>query len=105
MIRVIIKKILKSYKKRLDVALDTLTSTPPSSDDENADNDTDNRFNILSIRPPAVYEVLRKIDETHSVETTKNPQKNVKADQKSFMEVNNIKKRKIIFQKKELQTN
>ena len=99
MIRVIIKKILKSYKKRLDVALDTLTSTPASSDDENADNDTDNRFNILPNRPPSVYEVLRKVDETHSVETTKNPQKNVKADQKSFMEVNNIKKRKIIFKK------
>ena len=92
MIRVIIKKILKSYKKRLDVALDTLTSTPPSSDDENADNDTDNCFNILPYRPPSVYEVSRKVDETHSVETTNKPQKNVKDDQNTFMEVNNIKK-------------
>ena len=97
MIRVIIKKILRSYKKKLDVALDTLTSTPPSLDDENADNDTANCFNFLSNRPPAVYEVLRKVDETHSVETTKNTKKNVKADQNTFVEVNNIKNRRMLI--------
>ena len=79
MIRVIIRKILRSYKKRLEVALDTLTSTPPSSDDEEADNETANCFNLLSNRPPAVHKVLRKVDETHLVETTK---KNQKAEQK-----------------------
>ena len=57
MIRVIIRKILRSYKKRLEVALDTLTSTPPSSDDEDADNENTNFFNLLSNRPPPLYEV------------------------------------------------
>ena len=61
--------------KRLEVALDTLTSTPPSSDDEDADNETANCFNLLSNRPPADYEVLRKVDETHSVDTTENQKK------------------------------
>ena len=49
MIRVIIKKILRSYKKRLEVALDTLTSTPPSSDDE------DLRSPMSVKNPPSVH--------------------------------------------------
>ena len=40
MIRVIVTKILRSYKKRLEMALETLTSTPPSSEDEDADEPT-----------------------------------------------------------------
>ena len=82
MIRVIIKKILRSYKKRLEVALGTLTSTPASSDDEDADNETANCFNLLSNRPPADYEVLRKADETHSVDTTENQKKMKKPTKK-----------------------
>ena len=101
MIRVIIKKILKSYKKRLEVALDTLTITPPSSDDEDAENETVNCFNFISNRPPAVYEVLKNFDETYSVDTTKNTQTNEKEDQNTFVEgkvsYNNIKNRKIII--------
>ena len=101
MIRVIIKKILQSYKKRLVKALDTLTSTPPSSDNEEAGNETANCFNLLSNRPPAVHKVLRKVDETHLVETTKKIQK---ADQNTFVEdkslYNNIKNRKIIKNQK-----
>ena len=77
-IKTILNKILISYKKRLEVALDTLTSTPPSSDDEDADNESTNCFNLLSNRPPAVYEVVRKVDETHSVDTTENNPKNKK---------------------------
>ena len=104
MIRVIIKKILRSYKKRLEVALDTLTSTPPSSDDEDADNETANCFNLLSNRPPADYEVLRKADETHSVDTTENHKKNEKADQNTNLEdktsYNNIERKIIIKNQK-----
>ena len=100
-IRVIIKKILSSYKKRLDVACDTLTSTPPSSDDEDADNETANCFHLLSNRPPAVYEVLRKVNETHLVDTTKNTPKNKISDLNTYVEdkasYNNIKNRKIII--------
>ena len=98
MIRVIIKKTLRSYKKRLEKALDTLTSTPPSSDDEDADYETANCFNLLPDRPPTDYEVLRKVDETHSVETTKQIEK---VDQNTFVKdnasYNNIKNRKIII--------
>ena len=107
MIRVIIKKILRSYKKRLEVALDTLTSTPPSSDDEDAENATANCFNLLSNRPPAVYEVLRKVDETRSVDTTKNTKNIEKEYQNTFVEdkvsYNNIKNRKIIIKTKKSQ--
>ena len=48
MIRVIIKKILKSYKKRLEKALDTLTSTPPSSEDEDVEKTNPKCCNIFS---------------------------------------------------------
>ena len=81
--------------------IDTLTSTPPSLDDEDADNETANCFHLLSNRPPAVYEVVRKVDETPFVDTTKNTQKNEKADHNIFVEdkasYNNIKNRKIII--------
>ena len=70
MIRVIVKKILRSYKKRLEVALDTLTSTPPSSDDEDAENHATKSFNLIPSIQLDIYEVLRKIDETHLVGTT-----------------------------------
>ena len=100
-IKTILKKILISYKKKLEIALDTLTSTPPSSDDEDAENESTNCFNLLSNRPPAVYEVVRKVDDTHSVDTTENNTKNKKADSSTFVEdkasYKNIKDRKIII--------
>ena len=81
MIRVIVKKILRSYKKRLEVALETLTSTPPSSDDEDAEIPNTNCFDLLPSNPQAVYDVLREVDESHSVETTINNNKIEKNDQ------------------------
>ena len=90
MIRVIIKKILRSYKKRLEVALDTLTSTPPSSYHEDADNKIANCINISSNRPPATYEILKEVDEIHSVETTKNTKNIQKADQNTLVEKKGI---------------
>ena len=62
MIRMIIKKILKSYKKRLENVLDTQTSTPPSSDDEDANIPIAKCVNQLSIIPPTVNNILSKVN-------------------------------------------
>ena len=72
MIRLIVDKIRRSYKKRLENALDTLTSTPPSSDDEDADTTNEKCSNIYSKRLPVVNEVIRNVNEVNSVSKTKN---------------------------------
>ena len=42
--RMILRKMIRSYERRLDDALDILTSTPASSDDEDADEPSENLF-------------------------------------------------------------
>ena len=103
MTKVIIKKIMRSYKKRLNVALDTLTNTPPSSDNEDEDKQTTKSFHLVPSIPQTGCEVLRKVDITHSVDTTQNNNKNDKTDEVTIeddKEPYNISK-----EKKSIETN
>ena len=56
--RMILRKTLHSYEKRLDDARDIRTSTPASSDDEDSDEHTESQRARTLSKPPVRYEAL-----------------------------------------------
>merc|ERR1712079_40926 len=100
MIRLILKKILKSYQKRLEKALDTLTSTPPSSDDEDVYNQTSKCVHLVPHRPLVDMNGKNKIDKRNLIEIINNRKQMEKLNKTNLVEDNtqnnDIKRRKII---------
>ena len=58
--RMILRKTLHSYQKRLDEALGVQTSTPASSDDEDSDEFIDDQCARTITKPPVSYEAVTK---------------------------------------------
>ena len=56
MTRMILRKTLHSYERRLEEALDIQTSTPPSSDDEDAEESIENFFDFTISNQPDFYD-------------------------------------------------